>query len=157
MNLRFFHQFLLPGAVAGVLLAGCGNPSAPPQNSPQSAAPSGASSPMASAPMASAPNSSSPGAPMMGAAQKLAATPGLDAKIAQLATGKDKKALAAALTARGDAKMNDAGASPRLKYRAALADYNRALGFDPKNQGALEAKATIENIYKMMGRPVPKD
>lgn len=92
---------------------------------------------------------------MMGTAQKLTVTPALDAQIAQLVRGGDKKALAAALTARGDAKMNDAGASPRLKYRAALADYRRALKLDPKNQGALEAKATIESIYKMMGRAVP--
>ena len=65
------------------------------------------------------------------------------------------KALAAALTARGDARMSDANASPRLKYRAALADYNRALKIDPTHKGALEAKATIESIYKMMGRPIP--
>ena len=47
-------------------------------------------------------------------------------------------------------------AAPRLKYRAALGDFRRALMLDPANAKAKENAAFIEGIYKSMGRPVPQ-
>jgi hypothetical protein len=46
--------------------------------------------------------------------------------------------------------------SPRVKYRAALRDYRAALALDPAHKKAAQEKKTIEDIYKSMGREVPK-
>lgn len=46
--------------------------------------------------------------------------------------------------------------SPRVKYRAALRDYRVALALDPTHKKAAAEKKTIEDIYKSMGREVPK-
>lgn len=92
--------------------------------------------------------------PMMGGGD-LKPTPVLDAKIAELEKKGDKKALAQAYADRGYEKMMDESAAPRVKYRAALADFRLALKADPSNQKAKENKQTIEDIYRSMGRPVP--
>jgi hypothetical protein len=98
-----------------------------------------------------------PGA-TVGTAEGLTATPDLDARIAKLEKpGGDKKKLAAVYAERGFQKMNDAQAAPRVKYRAALKDYRRALALDPKNEKARENKELIEGIYTSMGRPIPGD
>lgn len=94
----------------------------------------------------------------VGTAEALTPTSELDAEIAKLEkSGGDKKKLAAAYAERGFQKMNDAQASPRVKYRAALKDYRHALTLDPKNEKALENKELIEGIYTSMGRPIPGD
>lgn len=85
----------------------------------------------------------------------LPASPDLDKKIAALQNG-DKKKLAQAYADRGTLRMNEPNALPRVKYRAALADYRLALLADPKNPEALANKKQIEDIYKMMGRPIPQ-
>ena len=90
----------------------------------------------------------------MGSGAVLPASPELDKQIAALQNG-DKKKLAQALADRGTLRMNDSNAAPRVKYRAALADYRLALKADPKNAEALANKKQIEDIYKMMGRPIP--
>jgi tetratricopeptide (TPR) repeat protein len=163
MQIFRLSSLFVPVAV-GIALSGCTPQAAPPaaDNSVSAAAgsPSGASSPMAAAPQGipegvPLPQSAAPSAPNMGTGAKLTATPALDLAIARLSKGKDKKALAGALKARGDAHLYDDAAAPRVKYPAALKDYNRALKLDPNNKGALEAKNTIVDIYKMMGRPVP--
>lgn len=92
----------------------------------------------------------------MGSASTLTPTPQLDSKIAALEkSGKDKKALAAVYAERGYERMTDNNAAPRLKYRAALGDFRRALKLDPANTKAKQNVALIEGIYKSMGRPVP--
>jgi len=45
----------------------------------------------------------------------------------------------------------------RVKYRQALGLYREALAIDPKNKEALKNKKTIEDIYRQMGRPIPKE
>jgi tetratricopeptide (TPR) repeat protein len=92
----------------------------------------------------------------MGSSAVLPATPALDKQIAALEKGADKKKLAGLLANRGTLRMNDAEAAPRVKYRAALIDYRRALQLDPTNAEAKANKKQIEDIYKMMGRPVPQ-
>jgi hypothetical protein len=102
------------------------------------------------------------GAPMMGGGMApptapLTPTPELDKKIAAAEKGGDKKAVAAAYATRGTVHMNDAKAGARVKYRAALADYRKALQADPGNAEAKTNKQMIESIYKQMGLPVPGD
>lgn len=46
--------------------------------------------------------------------------------------------------------------SPRVKYRAALALYRKALAVDPKHQPSLTEKGKIEDIYKSMPGGVPQ-
>lgn len=92
----------------------------------------------------------------MGSASTLTPTPQLDSKIAALEkSGGGKKALAAVYAERGYARMTDNNAAPRLKYRAALGDFRRALKLDPANAKAKQNVALIEGIYKSMGRPIP--
>jgi hypothetical protein len=90
-----------------------------------------------------------------GADAPLSPTPELDKKIEETEAGKDKKAAAAALAARGTFRMNDDKAGAKVKYRAALDDYRKALALDPENKEAKSSKEMIESIYKSMGRPVP--
>ena len=64
--------------------------------------------------------------------------------------------LAAAFAARGDYRTNeDAKAGQRVKYRAALSDYRNAIKADKTNEQATAGKSQIEQIYTMMGRPIP--
>lgn len=118
-------------------------------------------SPATGAPSAAGSQSQPPGVSMppgmsVGTGGSLTPTPQLDAKIASLEkSGKDKKALAAAYADRGDERMMDDPASPRIKYRAALQDYRQALKYDPSNVQAKANKAMIEAIYRKMGRPIP--
>jgi len=85
----------------------------------------------------------------------LTPTPALDQKIAKMERSGNKKALAAAYTERGQARLNDDQATPRAKYPAALQDFRRALELDSANAEAKQSLDTIVAIYKSMGRPVP--
>lgn len=86
----------------------------------------------------------------------LSPTPELDKKIADADKSKDKKAITAAYTARGAFRLKDEAAGARIKYRAALEDFRKALAADPTNASAKASKDTIESIYTSMGRPIPK-
>ena len=86
-----------------------------------------------------------------------------DEAIAQLETANKtkptpelKKALVDANMAKADAFMNDASAPPRVKYTTALRAYREVLKYDKTNKKAQENIATIEGIYKSMGRPIPQ-
>jgi hypothetical protein len=85
----------------------------------------------------------------------LTKTPELDAKIAKFTKSGDKKGLAVALTERGNFRMNDDAAGKKVKYRAALEDFNAALVADKTNADAKASKALIEGIYQQLGLPVP--
>ena len=67
-----------------------------------------------------------------------------------------KKALADANLAKGDAFMSDESMAPRTKYPGALKAYREVLKYDKDNKQAQQAIATIEGIYKSMGRPIPQ-
>ena len=67
-----------------------------------------------------------------------------------------KKALADANLAKADAMMADQSAPPRMKYPTALRAYREVLKYDKDNAKAKENIATIEGIYKSMGRPIPQ-
>lgn len=96
------------------------------------------------------------GGPMMGSpTAPLTPTPELDEAITTADKSGDKKQIATAYAARGTFRMNDEKAGARIKYRAALEDYRKALAADPSNKEAKDNKAMIENIYRSMGRPVP--
>jgi len=56
----------------------------------------------------------------------------------------------------GHAMMFSDKLGPRVKYRGALKNYRTALSYDPGHKKAAEEKKTIEDIYKSMGREVPK-
>ena len=45
---------------------------------------------------------------------------------------------------------------PTVMYRASLALYRRALAVDPKHKPSLDNKKMIEDIYRGMGREIPK-
>jgi hypothetical protein len=86
----------------------------------------------------------------------LSATPELDKAIADAKASGDKKKLAGAYAARGDYRTNeDAKAGQRVKYRAALSDYRNAIKAEKGNEQAIAGKTQIEQIYTMMGRPIP--
>ena len=67
-----------------------------------------------------------------------------------------KKKCGAATAAYGTAMMTTLTLPPREKYVGALHLYREALTYDPKNEEALKNKKLIEDIYKSMGRPIPK-
>ena len=67
-----------------------------------------------------------------------------------------KPALSEAHTAYGESLMLNKDLPPFRKYPGALKQFRKAVEYDPKNQKAKEHIATIEGIYKSMGRPVPQ-
>jgi tetratricopeptide (TPR) repeat protein len=67
-----------------------------------------------------------------------------------------KPALSEAHTAYGESLMFNKDLPPFRKYPGALRQFRKAVEYDPKNQKAKEHIATIEGIYKSMGRPVPQ-
>ena len=76
------------------------------------------------------------------------------------ATAKDapaiKTALAEAYFNVGDTAMNNEKLPPFRKYPAALKNFRKVLEFDRNHAKAKSNIATIEGIYKQMGRPVPQ-
>jgi tetratricopeptide (TPR) repeat protein len=67
-----------------------------------------------------------------------------------------RKALAEAHYEYGEHTMYDNSLPPFRKYPTALRQFRKTVEYDPKNKKAQENIATIEGIYKSMGRPVPK-
>ena len=67
-----------------------------------------------------------------------------------------KQTLADAYLAKGDSLMNDEQMPPRMKYPGALRAYRQVLTYDKDNKKAQSQIATIEGIYKSMGRPIPQ-
>ena len=67
-----------------------------------------------------------------------------------------KKALADANLAKADSFMYNDSLPPRQKYPVALRAYREVLKYDKDNKKAQQGIATIEGIYKSMGRPVPQ-
>lgn len=67
-----------------------------------------------------------------------------------------RKALSEAYLAKGDSFMYNDALPPRVKYPEALRAYREVLKYDKENRKAKEGIATIEGIYKSMGRPVPQ-
>lgn len=80
---------------------------------------------------------------------------------AKAVVAKDKgakamKSYTTAALAYADAVMYAASLGPKDKYPKSLKVYREVLTFDPKNKQAKENKNMIEQIYKSMGRPIPK-
>lgn len=69
---------------------------------------------------------------------------------------KAKTALADAYFAHGEAQMFDDKLPPFRKYPAALRAFRKAVEYNSNHKKAKEHIATIEGIYKSMGREVPK-
>jgi hypothetical protein len=67
-----------------------------------------------------------------------------------------RSTLVDALLAKADSIMSDDSAPPRTKYPTALRTYRQVLTVDKDNKKAQSNIATIEGIYKSMGRPVPQ-
>lgn len=67
-----------------------------------------------------------------------------------------KPALAEAHFAYGESMMFNKEMPPFRKYPGALRQFRKTVEYDPKNAKAKEHIATIEGIYKSMGRPVPQ-
>ncbi|MBC7926519.1 MAG: hypothetical protein H7039_12760 [Bryobacteraceae bacterium] len=67
-----------------------------------------------------------------------------------------KKTLAEAYLGKGDSLMYNEALPPRMKYPGALKAYRQVLQYDKANAKAQQGVATIEGIYKQMGRPVPQ-
>lgn len=67
-----------------------------------------------------------------------------------------KPALSDAHTAYGESLMFNKELPPFRKYPGALRQFRKAVEYDPKNQKAKAQIATIEGIYKSMGRPIPQ-
>ena len=101
--------------------------------------------------------------PAIDSAHKKIAEKKYDEAIAELETSykakpqpEVKNALVEANLAKADAFMNDQTAPPRIRYTTALRAYRATLKYDPQNKKAQENIATIEGIYKQMGRPIPQ-
>lgn len=56
----------------------------------------------------------------------------------------------------GDSFMFNESLPPRQKYAPALKQYRQVLVYDAANKDAKSKIATIEAIYKQMGRPIPQ-
>ncbi|MBL8230593.1 MAG: tetratricopeptide repeat protein [Bryobacterales bacterium] len=69
---------------------------------------------------------------------------------------KVKTALAEAHLANGEFFMFNDQMPPFRKYPTALRQFRKTVEYDPTNKKAKEHIATIEGIYKSMGREVPK-
>jgi tetratricopeptide (TPR) repeat protein len=67
-----------------------------------------------------------------------------------------KQALADAHVANGNFFMYNESLPPFQKYPNALRQFRKALEYDKENKKATANIATIEGIYKSMGRPVPQ-
>lgn len=67
-----------------------------------------------------------------------------------------KKAYVKATVSLGTLVMTSVALPPKEKYPRALGLYREALKVDPNNKEAKENAKMIEDIYKSMGRPVPK-
>lgn len=67
-----------------------------------------------------------------------------------------KVALSEAHLVYGESVMFNKELPPFRKYPEALRQFRKAVEYDAKNQKAKEHIATIEGIYKSMGRPVPQ-
>jgi tetratricopeptide (TPR) repeat protein len=67
-----------------------------------------------------------------------------------------KAAFAETYLAKGDSFMYNDALPPRMKYPQALRAYRKVLEYDKTNKKAQSGIATIEGIYKSMGRPVPQ-
>lgn len=72
-------------------------------------------------------------------------------------TDANKKQLVEKHMAAGNYLMFEANVPPKDKYRPALKHYKRVLQLDPSNDAAQKNKQQIEDIYNMMGRPIPQD
>jgi hypothetical protein len=87
-----------------------------------------------------------------------------DDKVAELRAAYEKSPGDAALKQKlADATFEDAQyymyaptLPPREKYPKALSLYRETVKLDPSNDTARQAIATIEGIYKSMGRPIPE-
>ncbi len=94
-------------------------------------------------------------------AQKLIKDGKYDEAIALLEKGNTKqpataKVLAQAHMAKADFFMNNDQFRPAVKYTTALREYRKVLDYDKTNAKAQQNVKTIEDIYKSMGREVPK-
>lgn len=67
-----------------------------------------------------------------------------------------KQAYVAATVHLGTATMMSPKLDRKVKYRNALRLYREALKVDPNNLEAKNNKELIEDIYRSMGRPIPK-
>ncbi len=69
---------------------------------------------------------------------------------------KAKKRFVAAGVKFGHESMMSSVLDRKLKYKQALTVYREVLKVDPKNPVAKQESELIINIYKSLGRPVPK-
>ncbi|MEJ7606307.1 MAG: hypothetical protein WKF37_08565 [Bryobacteraceae bacterium] len=67
-----------------------------------------------------------------------------------------KKALSEAYLGKADSYMYNESLPPREKYPPALRAYREALKHDKTNKKAEAGIASIEGVYKQMGRPIPQ-
>lgn len=80
----------------------------------------------------------------------------LEAEDAKAKPGKPNPPLAEAHVVLGNGYMYEESLPPFQKYPAALRQFRAALKYDPDNKKAKQNIATIEGIYKSMGRPIPQ-
>lgn len=78
------------------------------------------------------------------------------AHVKKPADAKLKKTYVTATVDYGHAVMVSPALPPRMKYPQALKLFREAKKADPKNEKATKWITTIEEIYKSMGKPVPK-
>ncbi len=80
----------------------------------------------------------------------------LEESYAKAKTPAVKQALAEAHLANGNFFMYNDSLPPFQKYPNALRQFRKTLEYDKENKKAQTNIATIEGIYKSMGRPVPQ-
>jgi tetratricopeptide (TPR) repeat protein len=94
-------------------------------------------------------------------AQKLIKDGKYDEAIALLEKANTKQpatvqALAQAHMAKADYFMNNDQLPPARRYTTALREYRKVLEYDKTNKKAQDNVKMIEDIYKSMGREIPK-
>jgi len=67
-----------------------------------------------------------------------------------------KKAHSASLTALAKGVMDNGDMPPAKRYPEALSLLRKAVALDPTNKEAASTKKMIEDVYKQMGKPLPK-
>ena len=145
-------------------------PTSPPADKMANAAPT--ADPRNAAPDASAAPFAGGGGSALTAEEALKQVPALDPKFAPMDRAmRDKEALlkqapndSKAKAAYVDSAYNygkelvhgDTAMSQKIRYRAGLALFRRALKVDPKHAPSLEETALVEGIYTSMRLPIPK-
>jgi hypothetical protein len=148
------HLILFFPCVLAALLAGCNPPAESTETPPAPQPPVADSQPT---PPSSGDDAGEPSAPSGAPSAEEKKLAELEEKFKAASTDKKLKAeVVEAAYQAGHSMMLNPDLPPRTKYRGALKHLRRALALDPDHKGANADKKQIEDVYAIMGRPIPE-